>query len=97
MGPLVVFLPTPSVPPPTVSELPVLLPVYGPLALMPVSVAEASLLVLADAEPPVLPPVAVSGASLLLHFPLLVAVDPLLLMSVACPGVSRSRWLLAVL
>ena len=59
--------------------------------------AGALLLVLAAAEPPVLPPVAVPGASLLLHFPKLVAVEPLLLLPVSGPGVSRLRWLLAVI
>ena len=42
---------------------------------------------LAAAGPPVLPPVDVSGALLLLHFPLIVAVEPLLLLRVAGPRV----------
>ena len=106
MGPLVLLLPTPPVPPTTVAELPRPPPVADPLALLPVdmagslllvlasaelpvlppvSVPVALLLVLADTEPPVLPPVAVPGASLMLHFPLLVAVEPLLLLPVAGP------------
>ena len=48
-------------PPPTVAELPGPPHVAEPLALLPVAVA---------------------GASLLLHFPLLVAVEPLLLLPV---------------
>ena len=60
------LLVTPPVPPPTVAELPGLLPDAEPLALLPVTVAGSSLLMLAAAEPPVLPPIAVPGASLLL-------------------------------
>ena len=82
---LVLFLSTPPVLPPTVAELPGPPPVAEPLAFLPVAVAAASLLVLATANPTVLPPVAVAGASLLLHFPLLVAVEPLLLLPVAGP------------
>ena len=59
--------------------------------------AGASLLVLAASEPPVLPPAAVPGASLLLHFPLIVSVEALLMLPVAGTGVSRLRWLLDVL
>ena len=83
LGPLVLLLLTPPVPPPPVAELPGPQPVADPLAMLPVAVAEASLLVLAAAEPPVLPPVAVPGASLLLHFLLIFDVEPLLLLLVA--------------
>ena len=79
MGPLVLLLPTPPVTPPAVAELPGPPPVAEPPVMLPVAVSGALLLVLASAEPPVLPPVAVPGASLLLHFPKLVAVEPLLL------------------
>ena len=82
MGPLVLLLPTPPVPPPTIAELPGPPPVVEPLALLRVAVGRALLLVISSAEPPVLPPVAVPGASLLLYFPLLVSVEPLLLMPV---------------
>ena len=106
LGPLVLLLPTPPVPPLHVADLPGPPPISEPLALLPVAVTGASLLVIAAAKPPVLPPVAVAGAlllllaaaeppvlstfavagaSLLLHFPLLVAVEPLLLLPVAGP------------
>ena len=85
MGPLVLLLPMPPVTPPTVADLPGPPPVAEPLALLPVAVAGTSLLVLAATEPPVLPPVAVQGLLLLLYFPLLVAVEPLLLLHVAGP------------
>ena len=91
------LLPTPPVPPPPVAELPGPPPVAEPLEMLPVALLGLSLMVLAPAEPPVLPPVSVTGASLLPHFTLLVAVEPLLLLPVAGPGVSRSLWLLAVL
>ena len=124
---LVLLLPTPPVPPPTIADMPGPPPVADPIALLRVDVAGASMLVLAAAElpgpppvseplemlpvallglslmvlatadPPVLPPVAVTGASLLPHFTLLVAVEPLLMMPVSGPGVPRSRWLLALL
>ena len=77
MGPLMLLLVTPPVPPPTVAELPGLLPDAEPLALLPVTVAGSLLLMLAAAEPPVLPLVAVPGALLLL------AVEPLLRLPVA--------------
>ena len=103
---------------PTVSDMPIPPPATEPLALLPVVVAlalllvltaadppvlpsvaveGASLLVLAAAEPPVMSPVAAEGALLLLHFTLLVAVEPLLMLPFSGPGVSRSRWLIAVL
>ena len=85
LGPLILLLPTPPVPPPTVAELPGPPPGDEPLALLPVAVAGASLLVLAAAEPPGLPPVAVPEALLLLHFTLLVAVEPLLLLTFSGP------------
>ena len=85
MGTLVLLLLTPPVPPPNFSELPVPPLVADPLALLPVAVAGALLPVRASTEPPVLPPVAVTGASLLLYFPLIVDVEPLLLMPVAGP------------
>ena len=91
------LLPTPPVPPPIVAELPGPPPVAEPLALLPVTVAGSSLLVLAASDPPVLPPVAVPGASLLLHFPLLVSFEPLLMLPVAGSVFSRLRWLLAVI
>ena len=68
-----------------------------PPVLPPVAVAGASLLMIAASDPPVLPPVAVPGAFLMLHFTLLVSVEPLLLLPVSGPGVSRLRWILAVL
>ena len=73
----------------TVAELPGPPPVAEPLEMLPVALLGLSLMVLATADPPVLPPVAVTGASLLPHFTLLVAVEPLLLLPVAGPGVSR--------
>ena len=97
MGPLVLLLPTPHLLPPTVSELSGPPPVAEPLVLLPIVVAVFSLLVLASTEPPVLPPIDVPGGSLLIHFPLIVDVEPLLLLPVAGPGVSRSHWLVAVL
>ena len=77
------LLTTSPVPPPPVSELPGSPPVAEQLELLPVAVSGSSLLVLAAAEPPVLPPVAVPGASLLLYFQLLVDVEPLRLLPVA--------------
>ena len=94
MGPLVLLLPTPPVPSPTVAELPGPPLVAESLALLPVAMAGVLLLVLAAADPSVMSPVAVPGASLLLHFPLIVAVEPLLLLPVAGPGVSRVGCLL---
>ena len=88
---------TSLVPPPTVADMPGTPPVDEPLTLLPVAVAGASLLVIAASDPPVLPPVAVPGAFLMLHFTLLVSVEPLLLLPVSGPGVSRLRWILAVL
>ena len=65
LGPLVLLLPTPPVLPPNVADLPGPRPVAEPLALMPVSMAGALLLLpfplLVAAEPPVLPPVSVTG------------------------------------
>ena len=57
------LLPTPPVLLPNVAELPRPPPVAEPLALLPIAVAGASLLVLAAAEPSVLPPVDVPGVS----------------------------------
>ena len=85
MVPLVLLLPMPPVPSPTVAEFPVPPPVAKPLALLPVAMAGVSLLVLASDELPVLPSVAVPGASLLLNFTLLVDVEPLLLLPVSGP------------
>ena len=83
MGPLVLLLLTPHVPPPTVAELPRPPPDAETLALLPLAMAGASLLVLAASEPPVVPPIAVPGALLLLPFLMLVAVEPLMMMPVS--------------
>ena len=83
MGPLVLLLLTPPVPHPTVAELPGPPPDDEPISLLPVAMAGASLLVLAAAEPPVLPPIDVAGVSLLLPFSMIAAVDPLLLLPVS--------------
>ena len=77
------LLPTPPVPPLHVADLPGPPPISEPLALLPVAATGASLMVIAAADPPVLPPVAVIGSSLLLHFPLLVAVEPLMLLPIS--------------
>ena len=95
LGPLVLLLPTPPVLPPNVADLPGPRPVAEPLALLPVSVAGTSLLVLAAAEPPVLPPVAVPGLLLLLPFPLLVAAEPPVLPPVSVTVLLCLNWMLA--